>query len=234
MKLQKIEDSDFGIITIQQRASARHIIYRAKLGQIVITVPPGLSIATIRLHIDQDRKRIKKLIEKKHPPLQIGDIIVTHSFTIHIVPQHKNDKIHFALHERLLTISCPTNIPPENIRLQQSLKKGICRFLHQAALAYLPQRTKFLSQQVNAPYSSISISHGRQRLGKCDIRHNITLSYYLMLLPSRLIDYIIYHELAHISAMNHSKHFHEICNRYCNGQEKTLEKELKQFRFPFD
>ncbi len=232
MKQQTIEDSDFGTIIIHQHATARHIIYRIKLGQVIITVPPKLPISTILSHIDQDREKIKRLIEKKHRPLQIGDILITHSFTIHIV-SHQSSEIRFSFHERLLTISCPASIPADDIHLQQSLKKGICRFLHQAASTYLPQKVELLSRQVNVSYSSVSISHGRQRLGKCDIRRNITLSYHLMLLPDRLIDYVIYHELAHISEMNHSKRFHEICNRYCNGQEKTLEKELKQFPFPF-
>ncbi len=233
MKFQKIEDPDFGTITIQQRASARHIIYRTRLGQVIITIPPRLSINTVRSHINQDREKIKKLIEKKRRPLQIGDILVTHSFTIHIVPC-QDSKIRFSFHEHLLTISCPADIPPTDPLLQQSLKKGICHFLRQAASTFLPQKIELLSKQVNAPYSSVSISHGRQRLGKCDIRRNITLSYYLMLLPDRLIDYVIYHELAHISEMNHSERFHQICNRYCNGQEKILKKELKQFPFPFD
>lgn len=230
MKLRKIKDAEWGIIVIRTHAWARHVIYRIKSGQLTITAPPGVTLATIRTLIEQDRDRIKKLTEKRESFLQVGEIITTRSFTIHLVP-HQDSQLRFSLHEQLLTILCPTDIPIENPSLQRALKKGICRFLHQSARTFLPQRAEQLSRRTNAPYSSISISHGRQRLGKCDIRGNIWLSYYLMLLPDRLIDYVICHELAHLSEMNHSKRFHQICNRYCDGQEKILEKELKQFVF---
>ena len=230
MKLRKIKDAEWGIIVVRTHAWARHVIYRVKNGQLTITVPPGLSLATIQTLIGEERERIKKLTNKREPFLQTGDMITTRCFTIHLVP-HEGSQLRFSLHEQLLTILCPTDIPIENPSLQRALKKGICRFLHQSARTFLPQRAEQLSRRTNAPYSSISISHGRQRLGKCDIRGNIWLSYYLMLLPDRLIDYVICHELAHLSEMNHSKRFHQICNRYCDGQEKILEKELKQFVF---
>ena len=234
MKPKEFEDSEFGTITIVQRSSARHIIFRVRQGRIFITIPPGFSISSLTRHIEENRKCIKKLLEKKRPLLQVGDIIVAHDFTIHIVGHDNSEEVRFSLDNRLLTVSCPVYIPAEDSLLQQSLKKGICRFLHESALAFLPQRAEAISRQLNVEYASLSISHGRQRLGKCDVRRNITLSYYLMLMPDRLIDYVICHELAHLKEMNHGAGFHEICNRYCNGNEKILEKELKRFPFPFD
>jgi predicted metal-dependent hydrolase len=53
-----------------------------------------------------------------------------------------------------------------------------------------------------------------------------------MFLPEHLIRYIICHELAHLTHMNHSPEFHALCNQYCDGQEKQLEQQLRQFRFP--
>lgn len=60
----------------------------------------------------------------------------------------------------------------------------------------------------------------------------ISLSAITMFLPPHLRDYIVCHELAHLSEMNHSARFHEICNGYCGGREKSLQKELKAFRWP--
>ena len=53
-----------------------------------------------------------------------------------------------------------------------------------------------------------------------------------MFLPKDLIEYIICHELAHLTHMNHSPQFHALVNKYVNGLEKALEKKLKAFTWP--
>lgn len=111
---------------------------------------------------------------------------------------------------------------------------GLKKFVKRSAEAYLPSRLKELSASLNLRYNKASITFGRKRLGSCDARKNIKLSYYLMFLPDHLIDYVIYHELAHLTEMNHGESFHYLCNRYCNGREQELRKELRQFRFPID
>ena len=76
------------------------------------------------------------------------------------------------------------------------------------------------------------IAHGHKTLGSCFSDGRISLSEILIFLPVRLIDYVICHELAHLTEMNHSRKFHDLCNRYCNGIEKQLERELKAFSWP--
>ena len=53
-----------------------------------------------------------------------------------------------------------------------------------------------------------------------------------MFLPEPLVRYIICHELAHLTHMNHSPEFHALVNTYTNGQEKVLEQQLKRFVWP--
>ena len=54
----------------------------------------------------------------------------------------------------------------------------------------------------------------------------------LVFLPTHLRDYIIYHELAHLSEMNHSPRFHALCDAYCRGNESRYIRELNSFRWP--
>ncbi len=76
------------------------------------------------------------------------------------------------------------------------------------------------------------IKDSRTRLGCCSSRGIITLSPRLIFLPTHLADYIIYHELAHLSEMNHSAAFHEVCDSYCDGKEEQYRAEVKAFKFP--
>ena len=76
------------------------------------------------------------------------------------------------------------------------------------------------------------ISSGHKVLGSCSSNRVIRLSYLLVFLPLELRQYIICHELAHLTEMNHSPRFHELCNAYCNGNERELAARLKSFNWP--
>ena len=76
------------------------------------------------------------------------------------------------------------------------------------------------------------IGRGLRKLGHCTPKRVIQLSANLVFLPEDLIEYIICHELAHLTHMNHSPQFHALVNKYVNGQEKALERKLRAFQWP--
>ena len=77
------------------------------------------------------------------------------------------------------------------------------------------------------------VGHGRSTLGTCSGGKLITLSGRLTFYPATLRDYVICHELAHLSEMNHSPRFRELCDTYCrtilSTPEHLLEQELKKY-----
>lgn len=78
--------------------------------------------------------------------------------------------------------------------------------------------------------------HGRRTFGTCrrfGRRTEISLSYTMAFLPPELRRYVICHELAHLSEMNHSPRFHAICNAYCGGREAELSRLLRATPLPF-
>jgi hypothetical protein len=54
----------------------------------------------------------------------------------------------------------------------------------------------------------------------------------LVFLQQELRDYIVWHELAHLTHMNHSADFHALCNSYCGGREKDMREKLRLVRWP--
>jgi predicted metal-dependent hydrolase len=89
-----------------------------------------------------------------------------------------------------------------------------------------------VADQVGLAPAGFEIGRGMRKLGHCTAKKVIQLSRNLMFLSEPLVRYIICHELAHLTHMNHSPQFHALCDKYCNGQEKALERQLRQFRFP--
>ncbi|WP_373802195.1 M48 metallopeptidase family protein, partial [Bacteroides heparinolyticus] len=65
------------------------------------------------------------------------------------------------------------------------------------------------------------------------MRGNINLSYYLVLLPKHLIDYVLLHELAHTREMNHGERFWALLDKLTEGKAEALRMELKQYRTEF-
>ena len=73
---------------------------------------------------------------------------------------------------------------------------------------------------------------GSTRLGTCNTRGEIRLSCVLVLLPSELRDYVILHEFAHLTEMNHSPRFYALLDRYCGGRNAILRRALKNAVLP--
>jgi predicted metal-dependent hydrolase len=65
-----------------------------------------------------------------------------------------------------------------------------------------------------APPASVRITGAKTRWGSCSSRRTINYSWYLMMASEATIDYVVIHELSHLTEMNHSPRFWEIVARY--------------------
>ena len=110
------------------------------------------------------------------------------------------------------------------------MRKVIEEALRRNAKIILPPRLYMLSQKHNLPYQSVKINSSCGRWGSCSARRNINLSFYLVLLPKHLIDYVLLHELSHTREMNHGERFWALLDELTEGKAQALRKELKQYR----
>lgn len=87
-------------------------------------------------------------------------------------------------------------------------------YRHQAS-RYLPRRIESLARRMGVQYSRVRFKDLRGRWGSCSAEGNLNFNIRLMMLPKRVIDYIIIHELAHIRELNHSAKFWAVVQRHC-------------------
>ena len=97
--------------------------------------------------------------------------------------------------------------------------------LEQAEHELLP-RLADLATQTNHSFNQAYAKRLTSRWGSCDSKQNIILNVYLVQLPPELIDYVIFHELAHTQHMNHSAQFWNHLAKYC-PEYKALRKRLR-------
>lgn len=77
----------------------------------------------------------------------------------------------------------------------------------QSAREYLNKRVDELNHHYGFSYGRVAIRDQRTRWGSCSKKGNLNFHYRLIFLPRELSDYVIVHELAHLSELNHSPRF---------------------------
>jgi len=95
----------------------------------------------------------------------------------------------------------PPDMPPERIKAAcvEIYRKLARRVLAGKALEYAKAMYAFPAK--------ISVTGAKKRWGSCSKCGRVNFSWRLMMADDDLIDYVVVHELAHLSEMNHSDRF---------------------------
>ncbi len=76
-----------------------------------------------------------------------------------------------------------------------------------AAKEYIPKRVEYYHEFTGGNYDKITIRDQKTRWGSCSANGTLSFNYRLMLAPPRVLDYVVVHELCHLTHMNHSTDF---------------------------
>lgn len=236
--MYEFHDAEFGFVRVRVDSRARRLIFRVEEGVMVITSPAGYSLEQVRWSVDEYRGRLRRLMARgeavqERCRLSVGDRIPCYGGDIALVAGVVRDRFLFRYEGDSLQVLCPPGADLNDPRVRKRLAQGVCRLLYRRAQELLPRRLAQVACRVGAEPRAVSIGRGRRKLGHCTRSREIQLSFYLMFLPEPLVDYVICHELAHLQQMNHGPRFHDLCNRYCGGQELVLRKQLRAFTFLF-
>lgn len=118
---------------------------------------------------------------------------------------------------KLQTVHSPSNFD-ENV-------------LRRKAQSILPDQLAELAELHGFKYVDVKIRKSRSRWGSCSSKGRINLSFYLLLLPEHLIEYVLLHELCHTVHMNHSPAFWNLLNKCTENKAKELRREIRKYRF---
>jgi hypothetical protein len=77
----------------------------------------------------------------------------------------------------------------------------------EAARKVILARVEELNTHYGFRYGRIAIRSQRSRWGSCSKKGNLNFNYKIVELPQELMDYVIVHELCHLSEFNHSRAF---------------------------
>ncbi len=222
----------WGRIIVTRNPRARRIIMRALPDAIHVTTPPYATKADIEHALDQCGEELLRR-QKENSRATIGKdySIDTPNFRIRIIEDNCTG-IKITGCNGTYTIYSPQGTDYSNENIQQKLRQGIKAAMKHCAATLLPARLEALAQKHGFKYSNCTVRDARSRWGSCSSRRSISLNIHLVVLPDRLIDYVLLHELCHTVEMNHSEKFWALMDR-CTApaRSRTLRAELKKEKF---
>lgn len=221
-----IEDEELGYLVIRVNPRAKNYVFRTKRDAIYVSVPLGATDKELKKAIEELRGKLLASRQKlTNTLIDLDYKIDAEYFKLTLVTGEKDQ---FLANSKLgsMEIICPPRANFADERLQSWLRRVIEEGLRRNAKCILPPRLEQLSKQAGLPYADVKINSSKGRWGSCSARKNINLSFYLLLLPSHLIDYVLLHELCHTREMNHSERFWELLDSFTNGKAQALRKEL--------
>lgn len=251
MKLRKTQYAEGGTYThlelgnfhVIVKKQARSIRARWIGPELRVTVPEGLRKPELDRFVDMYGKRLLAL--RPCVFYNYGTVIETPEIDITVchAPDDRNGNLFMTSVQRTplraklknYYIQIPKSVDDEKIgtdEIQKAVNTLVRRAARDATSRFVIPRANVLAAELGVAPKEWKVDDARSRLGCCSSRGVITLSSRLIFLPGELRDFVVCHELAHLSEMNHSARFHALCNEYCGGREKELNAKLKGFRFP--
>ena len=190
---------------IRSAKRLRTINLKIKNGVIEVYCPYLTTKKTIYSIIQKKSNWIKKklleihLLEKKKREFQELKFIMFKGKKIILNFQEgKEDKVTL-LNNNLKVVT--------KIISHKNKKTIIFSWLKKEASKYLLSRLNFFSKKYLIKFKSLEVKNFKARWGSCNTNLDIQLNWKLIMLPSRIIDYVVIHELCHIKVPNHSKSF---------------------------
>jgi len=129
--------------------------------------------------------------------------------------------------------------PPEQKRLEILEKR-----YRKSARECFERKVVHWHRYTGGNYSTITIRDQKSRWGSCSSRGTLSFNYRLIFAPPGILDYVVVHELCHLTHMNHSKEFWNMVGTVMpdykkhkswlkeRGHELTLETHLEKQGIP--
>ena len=116
---------------------------------------------------------------------------------------------------------------------QEYIRDACSRIYRMMAKNDLPEKVLAFAKKMSVMPTALKINGAKTCWGSCSSKKSLNFSWRLMMADDEMIDYVVVHELAHITEMNHSPQFWAIVEgvlpdyRARKARLKILQEKLK-------
>lgn len=140
------------------------------------------------------------------------------SYYVNIVKDKDTKNITINFTHSKFNITMPLNYT------NTELNNAIERFYKQKAIEKITPLTRKWAKAMEVTPEHISYRYSKNRWGSCSSTNRISFNYHLVKLSSSLIEYVVIHELVHITFQNHSKEFWKLVHKHLSDYKEKEEK----------
>jgi len=199
---------------------------QVKQGQIIVRAPDFLTDKQIYSFINEKSAWLKAKIDLQKLQPELNPPSFTHGCSLLIHGEQKQLTIAYQAKAQILNLNnefCVifpirnriVNGQLSSIEIsQQKVKKQLEKWFKEQATSYLSTRLVELSKKTQLLPKSFKVRQYKARWGSCNNRGELSFNYLLMMAPFWVVDYVIVHELCHLTHLNHSREFWRLVSQH--------------------
>lgn len=167
---------------------------------LIVRAPIQMPDATIDEFVRKKRRWINEkqqqvaVFGEKHPPVVVetGESIMYLGSNYAIIKDDV-DSVEVSGNELLV---------PENFDVA-----ALTAWLKEQAMQIISERVALYANIMGVTPGTVKLSEAKARWGSCSTKNNLNFTWRLIMCPLSVIDYVVVHELSHITYKNHSPAF---------------------------
>lgn len=222
-----------GEVDIMRRSNSSRFSACWRAGRFRITGPSAATDRQFVAALDSLAPRLIAFKESRPAPVAAERDLVLDGLTIRVVRQSlRPGSVILSPALPHSTLSVGSGVDLSSASGREIYARAMRTIAHRVAPQLLLPRARAIAARLGCAPARWTVSRGSTVLGRCTSARFISISSMCVFLPWRLRDYIVCHELAHLTHMNHSEAFHRLLDSYLGGEERSLVNELKNYRWP--
>ncbi len=184
--------------------------------KITVRCPWGIRPEQIESFLDSKSGWIEKVILNNSKKLAVNDDVI------------ELREIYVGGKRLPLAIGAKDEITAERVSVKNL--SHLAKLFEKHCFPEFLKRVNELSERAKLYPASVGVKDYKGRWGCCDAKNNLIFNYKLFMLPRRVQDYVIIHELCHTLCHNHSPAFWKLVSEFVPDY-KELRAELRNYDF---
>lgn len=198
-------------IELKRTRRKRSIAFQISNNQIKVLAPKRLALYRIQQMLHKRSGWIGKQLEYQASLPKEIEKLYTDGTQIHYLGRRYRLNITTAQNRgnsvQLKSGKIELSLQEHQLGNQTAIKAALGRWYQQRAEERVPQMVAQLAQRIGVGYGPIQIRHFKSRWGSCRADGRLQFNWRLMMGDTKVIEYVITHELCHRIHLNHSRDF---------------------------